>query len=388
MDTQITPAPGEAPGDAQAKKKDVELMKTPPAVSARAVALLSAPGAAGPVIEQQPLYSVWPARSRFLCKGKCLTGGEDECPVCSDNLSGATICIWACILVPFSVYVVFVLPWVWKEKSSVLAVVSILIFVVTIMMLLSTCLTDPGVIPRRELVLAAGTRLDLETILGYDLLGNDLEESLSASVTSQQQLAELKVPEELKVRNYKWCRTCHIVRPPRASHCASCDHCVLRFDHHCPFVNNCVGQRNYGFFSGFITSALCLAVVVLGLIFWWMNADTTGTDVSQDDPVFRAVAIVGAIGIGLVAVLLSGFWCYHMFLIVTGRTTKEQRRPDPMGRDREAEATLCGRRGPRLFDPNMMVDVEIQQGGTVLPLPKPSRAGGTPAPRLSASARG
>lgn len=42
-----------------------------------------------------------------------------------------------------------------------------------------------------------------------------------------------------------WCAVCRVVRPPRAGHCRICGVCVLRLDHHCVWINSCVGQANH-----------------------------------------------------------------------------------------------------------------------------------------------
>ena len=50
------------------------------------------------------------------------------------------------------------------------------------------------------------------------------------------------------------CPECKVIRTARSRHCAICNQCVERFDHHCPWVNNCVGINNHNGFLIFLLS--------------------------------------------------------------------------------------------------------------------------------------
>lgn len=58
-------------------------------------------------------------------------------------------------------------------------------------------------------------------------------------------------------------------QPMRSKHCQTCQHCVRRYDHHCPWIENCVGERNHRWFVLYL--AVQLLVLLWGLhIAWWV----------------------------------------------------------------------------------------------------------------------
>lgn len=87
-------------------------------------------------------------------------------------------------------------------------------------------------------------------------------ESMSSSFRSSDWVnsatPDLKLPrtKDVLVNGHtvrvKYCDTCLLYRPPRASHCSICNNCVQRFDHHCPWVGQCIGVVRFSILEMFL----------------------------------------------------------------------------------------------------------------------------------------
>lgn len=62
------------------------------------------------------------------------------------------------------------------------------------------------------------------------------------------------------------CPDCEVIRTEKSRHCHVCNQCVERFDHHCPWINNCVGTNNHGVFLWFLTSMFVLLVMTMTVL--------------------------------------------------------------------------------------------------------------------------
>ncbi|KAL0272180.1 UNVERIFIED_CONTAM: hypothetical protein PYX00_005257 [Menopon gallinae] len=135
------------------------------------------------------------------------------------------------------------------------------------------------------------------------------------------------------------CHLCNIkTKGPRTKHCSVCNKCIDKFDHHCKWLNHCIGGRNYPAFlvcviTAVVASLLVVGVSVLEIIYYHTDPDLlsifperqngTASVTYLPESVFLGVVSVLALLAATTAGLLLHLCLFHCYISLLGITTYE-----------------------------------------------------------------
>ncbi|XP_057196191.1 palmitoyltransferase ZDHHC18a isoform X2 [Triplophysa rosa] len=243
-------------------------------------------------------WEVFPGKNRFYCDGRIML--SRQCGVLP-----MTICL---IFITSGLFFTFDCPFLVEHLTIFIPVIAGVLFVFVVVTLLQTSFTDPGILPRALPDEAA----DIE---------KQIDNSGSSTYRPPPRTKEILINDQ--VVKLKYCFTCKMFRPPRTSHCSLCDNCVERFDHHCPWVGNCVGKRNYRFFYTFIVSLSFLTSFIFGCVITHLTLRSQRVNgiiqAVQETPASIAELVICFFSIWSI-LGLSGF---HTYLVASNLTTNE-----------------------------------------------------------------
>ncbi|KJP85608.1 hypothetical protein AK88_04778 [Plasmodium fragile] len=217
------------------------------------------------------------------------------------------------ILIPVAIFHAFTSTWFFERDIYYISLLNLFFFTLTIYAFFKTSFMDPGIIPRQKSVLNI-----------YDVI--------------VQQYRETQPPRQKEVLingnfyKLKYCYTCNIYRGIRTVHCSICDNCVEKFDHHCPWVGNCIGTRNYKYFVYFVFNLYILICITLGASIYKLTVciNSLSDQGYNTEKIFIHIWRMATDSIVLIIYTILTLWfvigllCYHIYTIVTNQTTYEQ----------------------------------------------------------------
>ncbi|TVT97258.1 hypothetical protein EJB05_57505 [Eragrostis curvula] len=281
-----------------------------------------ASSSAAAAVATHRLYQVWRGKNRFCCGGRLIFGPD----------ASSIVLTVALIMTPLALFVAFVsfrlADLIGKPLGLAVPAIAIVVGVFDVVVLVLTSGRDPGIIPRNA---RPPDPEDFSTTTTA-AAESSASPAAASTATGQQQLRpswSLPPTRDVTVNGttvkVKYCHTCMLYRPPRCSHCSVCNNCVERFDHHCPWVGQCIGRRNYRFFFFFIASTtfLCLYVHFSCWAHLVLSARARGTSLA-----FAVVEVSPASGFLIAytfvtAWFVGGLTAFHSYLVATNQTTYE-----------------------------------------------------------------
>ena len=119
----------------------------------------------------------------------------------------------------------------------------------------------------------------------------------------------------------------------RSKHCSMCKHCIAKHDHHCIWINNCVGRNNMKWFLAFLLAnvvtftyaTVTLYNVLSELRQTLMQRVLILTGLTAWTAAIKVDVWVGSLFVfaAICDVLVFSFLVYHAYLVFSGVTTNE-----------------------------------------------------------------
>lgn len=117
----------------------------------------------------------------------------------------------------------------------------------------------------------------------------------------------------------RMCGICNAPKPSRTHHCSTCKRCFLKMDHHCVWLDNCVGYGNYKFFFCLLFWATFMCGFIFGATLEVLIQQLVYSQLEGVSVVWLILTIL-SFALGLSTLMLLG---YHSYLISKGMTTIE-----------------------------------------------------------------
>ncbi|KAJ1975548.1 palmitoyltransferase swf1, partial [Dimargaris verticillata] len=111
--------------------------------------------------------------------------------------------------------------------------------------------------------------------------------------------------------------------PARSKHCSLCNVCIMAMDHHCVWINNCVGQQNLRYFIGFLIDDAGIAT--FSYYDPAVGHQVTMSWVQSFQYTISLQPLLGALGLLLVLIspAVLAFLVYAIYLVFLGVTSNE-----------------------------------------------------------------
>ncbi|KAG5449493.1 Palmitoyltransferase zdhhc9 [Clonorchis sinensis] len=166
-----------------------------------------------------PYYRVHMGKNRFCCRGH---------GVHSRDMSVFYLSLFLIIVVT-ALFFAFEVRLLTPVLSPALPFFAVVLFLYVLLTFLRTAFTDPGIIPRATEAEAEWIKISIATgEFQVDGMGNfphnDSANSVVRSYAPGARTRQVLIRDHLMRLNF--CHSCRFFRPPRASHCSTCDNCV------------------------------------------------------------------------------------------------------------------------------------------------------------------